>query len=313
MEQMPGATKWGNMILKTFSMLSVNLFALLSGYLCMGKKWKIVKWVKLWLLVIFYSIAIALTCKVIDGHPFPLKATCLNCIPVCGGYWYFSAYSALFFLMPFINKAINGLEQRQWIYLITALLLCFSVKDCLPYALFRIYTTDDGHTALWLGILYVIGAYFRTYPPAWRKRYLSTLFIFIMILWNVTGEKITLFSGTFPNPFICLLSILFFLILLRVNVRSQLCCRVLKWMSPMAFSVYLIHVGLCRYMDTYLPEVFQHFDYACWLGISVSVLIYLGCTVIDYLRLCLFRLLKTDRLCDKVVSELPSVFRKEVW
>lgn len=306
-------TEWWYGFLHSLSVIDVDLFAILTGYLCIGKKWKIGRWVKLWVLVFFYGMVISYLGKLAGGNPFPVKYVLQNLVPFMSTYWYFSAYTALFFVVPFINRALAGLNVRQWRFLLCVLFLVFSVGDSMLQSQFRIYGTDGGHSALWLGVLYIFGAYFKVHPLNIRKSYLLSAWSTLIIMQAILIKETILPIGEFQHPIICLAAISCFLLLISFHLRSKAVCNILKWLSPMAFSVYLIHIGLYRFMETELPTLFMQLNYPCWLPLAVAVLIYISCTLMDYLRLHLFRWARVDALCERLVSKLPDVMRKQEW
>lgn len=305
--------EWCYSLMHSLSCIDVDLFALLTGYLCFGKKWKIARWVKLWVLVIFYGIVVSFIGKLVGGYPFPVKYALKNLLPLMSNYWYFSAYTALFFMMPFINKALAGLTIQQWHFLLGILFLVFSVGDSMMTSQFMVFSTDGGHTALWLGVLYIFGAYIKVHPFTMRKSYLSILLTVLIIVWSVIARETALSIGGFQNPIICLAALSCFLLLLNCNIRNNVVCKALKWLSPMAFSVYLIHIGLYRFMETELPALFLQLGYPWWLPLVVAGGIYIGCTLMDYLRIQLFRWGRVETLCDRLVGKLPKVLKKEEW
>lgn len=96
-----------------FSMCAVNVYAMLTGYFCIkSQKLKLERYIRLWLLVAFYTLGIYTSfvlCAEWLPVTFELKQVALRSlypIPFASGYWYFNAYTLLrkfiSWVMPYI-------------------------------------------------------------------------------------------------------------------------------------------------------------------------------------------------------------------
>lgn len=70
-------------------------------------------------------------------------------------YWYFTAYFCMFFFIPFFNLLIENLTNEKRKLLVVTIIVIFSVVQTGRGI--DIFGTATGYSALWLGILYVIG------------------------------------------------------------------------------------------------------------------------------------------------------------
>lgn len=73
--------------------------------------------------------------------------------PVSFGNWYFSAYFPIFFLMPFVNRAIKEISINKSKNILVIFFTIFSIKTIISDNWFNF-----GHSAFWLLILYIVGA-----------------------------------------------------------------------------------------------------------------------------------------------------------
>ena len=101
--------------LDSFSLTANSLFILLTGYYYIGKKFNLRK-----ILSLFYCILIFTIYSILN-----LKTNFLNSFfPVfSGAYWFITSYIALYFIMPFLNIAINKFSQKQCKFLIIFLVI----------------------------------------------------------------------------------------------------------------------------------------------------------------------------------------------
>ena len=85
--------------------------------------------------------------------------------PVLNGtYWYFSAYFALFLLMPFLDSALIALSPASAKRLVFALIAVFSLADFISPE--EIFSTRGGYSVAWLAVLYLLGGCLRLHSPA---------------------------------------------------------------------------------------------------------------------------------------------------
>ena len=93
--------------------IGVNLYALITGYVCLNSKWRLSRYIELWAQVAYYSIGLLLLGLFLSylnvlswdvGRRYVLNI--LIKLPLGSTYWYFVAYSALFLITPFLNRAL---------------------------------------------------------------------------------------------------------------------------------------------------------------------------------------------------------------
>ena len=310
-------------LLETACYGAVNCYGLISGYLSDQRKWHPAHLLKLWLQVAFYTFGTTLILSLTVPGVVGKRAWLDAITPILSKqYWYFSSYFVLFLFMPFLDRAIYGLSQRQLLQLCLSLILCFSLLPLVASG--DVFALQSGYSPLWLMVLYLLGACLKTCKVSGRSVILffsytlCTLaaWVFKMLLSppsiNLTippfnsslalsylspmilfGSMalVLLFSGLFPPPF------------LR---------RVATLLAPATFGVYLIHIN---------PIIWEYILYPWVLRLSPlplptvlfavfgeATLIYLLCSFLDLMRAALFRLCGADR----VAGRLESRFREKI-
>ena len=147
-------------LLQTMAFCAVNVYALISGYVWVYAKYRYRNLMELWLQVFFYTVSITILFRLL----YPSSVAALDWIkaifPVMfNQYWYFSSYVALFIFIPLLNIILEKMEKRQLQFCITMILFFFSVIQTLFYS--DVFGTNDGYSAIWLMILYLVGGYIR--------------------------------------------------------------------------------------------------------------------------------------------------------
>ena len=302
---------------------SVNIFGILSGFLYANRpreKFRSSSIFSLIITAVFYS---ALTLAVFY-FAFPETFASLTVVDKIGAifpalkghYWYITCYVFLFFIMPYINSAVQGLSKKSFgkLLLVLFILLCivptFGIKDY--------FRTEYGYSPFWLAYCYLIGAYLRLHPlpdSKWlRKRRMliavivntavmllskyAIHFLTAKILGEPKGENAFL---QYVSPLMVLNSVLIFCIFKDITVKNKRAASVLAAFSKAAFGAYIIH---CHFLlnEHVWPGSFgfllTHDPFLVVLEvIGLSAAVFFVCASVDILRGYLFRFLRIDRFC----------------
>lgn len=170
------ATKYAGMILESLSIVAVNTWVIMSGYLLVMKEFKLRRFLELLATVIFYAILgfliVLLLAKtntsvssffadelagIFDGGIF---AVVQLLFPISAEYyWFMTCYLLLYILTPVLNKGIRSLTKKQFEMILLLLLIWTSlIKSIVPV---NFVTDNGGYDLKWFICLYLIGAYFR--------------------------------------------------------------------------------------------------------------------------------------------------------
>ena len=156
----------------------VNCYALISGYVGLNSRHRLSGYIALYLQVLFYSAGITALFFVLRMDALLTGSKLAALTPLSSNtYWYFTAYTYLFFCMPLLDHAVKTLDRSKLIGILAAIFVLFSLFptflgiDGAP--------VSGGYSFLWLAALYLIGAYIRQYdlPSAWKKSRFLTLYI----------------------------------------------------------------------------------------------------------------------------------------
>lgn len=298
---------------------AVDCYALITGFVYFSEKDKkipISKYITLWLQVEFYSIFITLILWQIYPNLVDKKQLVKAVLPVLGDqYWYFSAYTGLFFIIPWLNKIVQNLKKQNiktiiiyGVILLTTYIMGTSLFKTDPFNL------KGGYTFLWLVVLYMIGAYIKKHEifSNLKIKTMSLLIIFLVFFtwsWkiiigkltmNLFGEKIgdDLFIG-YLSPTILGIAISFFIIFMKLNI-SKFWQKMIASISPLVFGVYLIHVQPLVFEKILNDRFIYISNYSAYqipfIVFSKAIIIFVVGIIIDKIRLKLFELLKVKNI-----------------
>lgn len=314
-----GYTAW---LVEAFCLVAVNVYVLISGYFGVESagfgtkdgritiRGVLKRPAKIWNQVFFYSMVIGCGTLIIGAQEFDLYQFFSYCFPVVTEhYWFATSYVFLCLMMPFLNAGFSRLDKKEIKYLLTGLLLLFCVsKTVIPMRLPR---DNDGYDDVWFVILYLTGAYLKTYEirflkVRWRAAavYLGSVavifasFLVLRMIFIRTGrlEAMIHYGYTYNYLFCYTGAVGLFLAFAHNGNRRDKTSPVLeRFRKPIAlfsastFGVYLIHEhGSIRYA---WPKWFH-----CEAQINNSVggfllhmigtvfTVYLVCTLIEVIR-----------------------------
>lgn len=173
-EPFSGAGMAAGAVFRMAFMTCVPLFMVLSGYLCVDRRWSRGYLRGLLPVVLTYLLAAAVCLlfrMVYLGQTLSLGGlvkSVLNFSAAPYG-WYVEMYIGLFLLMPFVNAAWHNLEERGKRALV-AVLVIVTVLPTFVNQMGQIL--PDWWTGIYPLTYYVTGAWLREHPLRWKKSWL---------------------------------------------------------------------------------------------------------------------------------------------
>ena len=285
-----------------------NFFGMMSGYLLCKSRFKLRRILSIWLQVVFYSVLFTVPRLFYARGEVGLQEFVSMFLPVtCKRVWYVSCYVAVVLLAPFINRLLRALSRRQHLLLALVLLGLFSVSVTVGYNYDAYGIGPMGHDVVWMTMMYVVGAYFRLYPRRCEHRgrlWAISLCMMILVAFSHDAMIMAGFSSrnmwllNFTSPPQIISAICLFLLVQGKRLRSRRLARLLAWMAPLSFGVFLAH----------LQPVAWEVGKGClnWLGklpLHVMAGVYLAILLVgfaallllEFVRVKLFALLRIDR------------------
>lgn len=240
-----------------FFYFGVTVYALISGYVGVERRFHISNIVYVWLQVLFYTILItgifvfvmpgSVGQREVLGMVFPIMTE---------QYWYYSAYVGVFFFIPMLNHAVITIYKRYLTIMLVAFIILFSV---LPVFFDTdVYGIRGGYSFIWLMICYFTGAFIRHYDFFGKMRTTKLWGLFFLSVFLTWGFKFTLegilnyriYDDTgrsgmliaYNSPTILLSAVSLLIIFSRIEIKKE--TRLYKQVAlaaPLCFGVYLIN------------------------------------------------------------------------
>lgn len=307
-------------LLEIASYCAVNCYAIISGYVGYREQ-KITlhyaKYLKFWIPVAFYNVAITLIMFAIGVGNVSEMELVASIFPVTmARYWYVNAYTALFFLMPWLNEFLRKLQKKDLNKLVVVILMVFSVFSTASTVVSDTFSLKGGYSFGWLVILYIVGVWIKKNEIDKKGKtsvWIGILLVSIIMpwLWTIYSPVLNFMFMNYLSFTVVLEAISFVVIFSRMKLSSK-GNAIVRIFSPAAFGVYLIHT---QYL------IFEHCIRDTFSGIAnapvgimaLEVLgaagfVFVVCLAIEKVRLLLFDILKINRLISIVEKKLDIVW-----
>lgn len=265
-------------LLEYSNIVAVDVFVLISGYfLSKNNSRSIIKPLKLIVQVVFIVVVFYLFYRIVFNNVSVVDY--IN--RWCGIYWFVSIYIALYLVSPFVNLIFERLNVGQTKVFLAILIILFSVEPTLIDLLgsfidcdlsYLYFISKDGSTfgfsIVNMVLVYSIGAYISRYPDQIKKINTTTyllIYVFCVCV-NSLLSFISMISISYCSPIVILESVVIFCFFLK---KKQFTSPVINTISRNAFSVYLCHVYLLRflsipsYVNAVAPIMILHIVISC--------------------------------------------------
>lgn len=307
---------------------AVNCYAMISGYVGVKSKFKYSNIIMLWLQVFFYTGLITLLFSIFYPAYFVgeqgIELVWNAFFPaIKNQYWYFTAYFAMFFFIPFFNYVVNNMPKRQVRAVIIAGLMLFSVvplffrSGLLGASVQNAFYIFNGYNVMWLSMLYLVGAYISKYRPFEN---VPTFAFFIVYIAATIGAWLLKFytekgaeAVHYTSPFIFVAAAALVMGFSRFKFKFKLVSFVIRLLTPATFGVFLIHTHPLIWSKFMWQRYVDFAGFSTWkmvLAVFAAVFsIYFICSAIDLARYYLFKLLHIQ----KGLSYLESKITRKLW
>lgn len=298
-------TGLGYLLLRSFLgaifMACINIFAIASGYAGIMATFKISRLIRLWIQIVFTGLMVLICLDLFTDINVQTKDYLKACIPIAKKqYWYMTAYFMLCLVMPVLNAGIKSLNQKELRNLVLLLLGLVCGESFLLSS--GALGVESGYSFEWLLVLYVVGAYLRLYNPLDISKgvlfgcsCVCALLVSVITL-GLQISTIKWYGGfsDYTSPFIVAIALCIFLLCLKVRIDSEKAKKTITFLSSTTLGVYLIHLQPVIF-DKVFVKIVKQLPVAEWCGYLYKIIlstlsIYMVCTMLDFLRLMLFRL-----------------------
>lgn len=166
------ATWCGVWLIKSFLMVCVNCFVLVTGYY-MSEREGVHKEKVLELAdaMLFYSVFISFVLGIMGLVNFSVVRMVYILFPFSTkSYWFMTCYIVLYILSPYINRAVKDLNKKEFTKLLLAAILLFSIIPSLFNSIASTLDDTNGFGITWFVVLYLTGIWLKRTQFCFKRR-----------------------------------------------------------------------------------------------------------------------------------------------
>lgn len=303
-------------ILLIIAFSCVTIFGIISGYVGYREPSEAKSYAgyfPVWLTVVFYCVINTVIYSFIFPGFETAKFLAHSFFPLTSDfYWYFSGYTFVYFLAPFLNKLLYHSSDKELKQLFFIICVFFATIEYIGGS----FEMGDGYAAVWLLILYLLGGILKKTNLGSR---IPTYVLFLAIIlvdtayfylgYKYTAISVSIFTldftvnGLLINPFYLTASILHVMLFsrLRFSANGE---KIIRFAAPAAFSVYILNT-YPPFWDCALKGCFRSWASSSPIGIIGRTVLFsasfvLIVVILDYFRRKLFNLLGVHTLTKKL-------------
>lgn len=301
-------------LLRIAMLCAVNCYALISGFVGWDRRSKLSALAALWLKAVIFCVAI--TAVFAQRAALDNRTLLSALIPVTTSqYWYLTAYTGLFVLMPLLNFAVANMPRRELEFTLTGILVLFCILPISP--LTDAFYLHDGYSALWLAVVYLLGSYLGKYQILTRISPGKWLLIFVFSVLFAWAPRMAVLHWKphywydaygnilieYTSPSILLAAVALLAVFSRLSLPGWM-EKTVALTAPHVFGAYLLHAH---------PLMFRHLleNRFAYLGaaslpelagtvLAGALLICAAGTAADRLLTSAMQLIRLDRLLKKL-------------
>lgn len=318
-------TSW---IVEIAAYCAVDIFAMISGYVMFSnnkKKMDISKYLSLWLQVVFYGIVITAIFNIFIPEKISKDTYLMHLLPVTNNlWWYFTAYTGLYIFIPIINSFVRENSEATCKKVFIVLILLYSIYNIIP----NVFILNGGYSVIWLIILYILGAIIKKCNIGRNlKWYHKIIMIFAMIfctyLYKMYGYEFQLFNinitkgllVSYTSPTVLIIAIMYLLLFSKFKF-NKVFEKIITFGASSSFAIYIINEQKFireNIMVNKFTELATGSTKVLLLKvIAFSIIFVLAAILVDKIRIGLFKLLRIDKICKKIVGLIDNGFDKVV-
>lgn len=300
---------------------AVDCFALISGYT--GYKdietpYRYWKYMPIYLQVFVYSFGIAVVTSFFQEVQF--KDIIKAAMPVTTTrYWYFTAYTGVFFMAPWANRFIRNLTRNEAKHLaILFFLLLFYLPIAGQFA--DPFKIVGGYSFLWLFVLYLVGAFIKKFNIGKNVNIglllaVQMSFLVITLVSEIVMKEYN-FLCEYTSVTIVGMACIELIVFSKLKIMGKI-ANFLKAITPSIFGVYLIHdnpIFRQIFIENNFIWIVHKPVYTIWFWIvGIAVLVMFSCLIIDKFRELLFKLLRINSLAKIIDQRIRIVLEQVVY
>ena len=230
-------------ILKSLTIIGVNVFIMLSGWYGITFKWN--RFYGLWFQILFFAAIGLLYDLFVNDNITNLKNFLTHLLQMDGNsYGFFQSYIILYIFSPILNKYIQSTDVKSIIGLLCAFYILQFLWGCISWG--YVYY-GNGYSALSFMGLYILARFarIRQIHLCLKCHQWGFLYLFVSVLSGIISYSFInyttiynfVYSYTSPLVIVSAFSVLAFFSRLKIQAN------IINQISKYCFAIYLFHMN----------------------------------------------------------------------
>ena len=286
--------------LESACIIAVNVFILITGYFSCNKfEISLSKPIKLYALMVFYGGILAGLVYGLHMRNFDFSLQTLKDLMRGIFYhWFVVYYCILYVLIPFLNKLVHALKQKELLQLLGInALLFYAMSTFFPWPTIP----DGGYGIINFVNLYLVGAYLQLYRPSPLSKIYSFSIYTSCVIFTMVCSFTRISGWNYSTIFNLIGAVAVFEFFRALSVKSN---RAINQLASYTFDVYILNsnlfLGLPLFRGLFHADHYYHSP-SMFANCMVTVVgIYLVCVLIAFVRRVLFA-----RIWDNQFDKIP--------
>lgn len=305
-------------LLEIVSYCAVDGFAIISGYVANNiKSQRYDKLIYRWFQTFFYSFVVTLIFTLMgSNNNFTMKNIIKSLFPITfNQFWYMTAYFALFFAMPILNKFVFESNEDNLRKKLIVIVILFSIMGIMGDP----FKSSAGYSTIWLIVLYYIGLISKRIHLFENKANITLILMWLTCVF-VTWIVYT-FLGidrlvNYISPTILLSGLIMVILFSRIKLKGNVISKI----SSLTLGIYLFQLNQVVWNNiienAFCFIVNKNIVLGVLLVLFFAGIIFIIGFIIEFMRDKLFKLLNISLLSKKIVNcsmfliEKSSLFLK---
>lgn len=300
-------------VLEATSICAVDGFALISGYMATDKPHGYEKLADMWFQAFFYSFILTFLFTIVGINAKWQTIDIIKCaFPMTfEKFWYFTAYFALFFVIPVFNKYIFGIDDVTAKKALIVMVILFSCVGIIADP----FKTKWGYSAIWLMILYCIGALAKRTKLFETRKSMTLVILWVCCVafsWAVLAYVKTGRLINYVSPTTLLSAVIMVVLFSRLKLNRA--AGVIAKLSPLTFGIYLFQLNQVVW-DVLLKDAFvfvadKDIISGAAYVFAFAASIFISGLIVEFVRNKLAACLKISSLSKKIVYVADKLLNK---
>jgi len=224
-------------------------------------------------------------------------------------FWYFTAFFVLFLIIPALNKYLFSIGEDLAKKSFVVLAILFSIMGTIADP----FKTKNGYSALWIIVLYCIGALAKRIKLFETKKNITLIALWIfcdVLTWALYIYKSSGVLIQYISPTMLINALVMVVLFSRIKVKGT----IIRRLSPYAFGIYLCQLSPLVWSriitNRFVFVAEKRLRYGVIYVLLLAAVVFVIGLIVEVVRSQLAKLLKVSELSKLIVKAADKLIGK---